>query len=127
MTKRIRSIWGRFRSQEPLAREFIGMTTTAQAEAKVFVQVAAPGRVTRAMWTTLRTTRDGRLVLTLLDTAEQLVLVCRGRYALPLIEARVGRFTDVTLLAPDGSRIMLQLDERKRPRHPEGDEAVAAC
>jgi hypothetical protein len=55
------------------------------------------------------------------------VLVRRGRYELPLIEARVGRMTEVTLAGPDGGVIMLQLEERKRPRRPEGDEAVAAC
>ncbi|MEA2445458.1 MAG: hypothetical protein QOJ12_2750 [Thermoleophilales bacterium] len=103
------------------------MTTTAQAEADVFVQLAAQGHPTRAMWTTLRYTDDRRLVLTLADTAEEVVLIDRGRYEMPLIEARVGRYTEVTLLRPDGSRIMLQLEERKRPRHPMGDEAVAAC
>jgi hypothetical protein len=97
-------------------------------EADVFVQFAAPGRWTRAMCTTLRCTDDGRVVLTLADTAEQVVLVSRGRYALPLIEAKVGnRMTEVTLAGPDGGRIMLQLDQRKRPRHPKGDEAAAAC
>jgi hypothetical protein len=113
--------------QEARSPEFMGVTTTAHAEAKVFVQVAGQGRATRAMWTTVRSTGDGRLVLTLPDAAEQVVLVNHGRYELPLIEARVGRYTEVTLLRPDGGRIMLQLDERKRPRHPEGDEAVAAC
>jgi hypothetical protein len=103
------------------------VTTTAHAEAAVFVQLAAQGRATRAMWTTLRYTDDRRLVLTLVDTAEELVLVDGGRYELPLIESRVGRYTELTLLGPDGARIMLQLEERKRPRHPMGDEAVAAC
>jgi hypothetical protein len=98
----------------------------AHGVADVFVQLAAQGRVTRAMWTTLRSTDDGRLVLTLPDTGAQVVLVDRGRYELPLIEARVGRYTEVTLLGPDGTRIMLQLEERKRPRHPQGGEAVAA-
>jgi hypothetical protein len=97
-------------------------------EADVFVQFAAPGRWTRAMCTTLQCTDDGRVVLTLGDTAEQVVLVSRGRYALPLIEAKVGSsVTEVTLAVPDGGRIMLQLEERKRPRHPEGDEAATAC
>jgi predicted nucleic acid-binding Zn-ribbon protein len=91
------------------------------------VQLAAEGRSTRAMCTTLAYTDDEQLVLTLEDTAEQVVLVRRGRYELPLIEARVGRHTEVTLAAPDGGRIMLQLEERKRPRHPEGDGAAAAC
>lgn len=103
------------------------VTTPAHAEADVFVQLAVQGCPTRAMWTKLRYTDDHRLVLTLVDTAEEVVLVDRGRYELPLIEARVGRYTEVTLLRPDGGRIMLQLEERKRPRHPMGDEAVAAC
>jgi hypothetical protein len=96
-------------------------------QADVFVQLAAAGRSTRAMCTTLRFTDDEQLVLTLEDTSEQVVLVRRGRYELPLIAARVGRMTEVTLAGPDGGVIMLQLEERKRPRHPEGDEAVAAC
>lgn len=91
------------------------------------MQLASEGRSTRAMCTTLRFTDDEQLVLTLEDTAEQVVLVRRGRYELPLIEARVGLQTEVTLAAPGGGRIMLQLAQRKRPRHPEGDEAVAAC
>ena len=96
-------------------------------QADVFVQLAAAGRLTRAMCATLRYTDDEQLVLTLEDTHEQVVLVRRGRYELPLIEARVGRMTEVTLAGPDGGVIMLQLEERKRPRHPEGDGAVAAC
>ena len=103
------------------------MDTRIPSQADVFVQLAAEGRSTRAMCTTLRYTDDDQLVLTLQDTAEQVVLVRRGRYELPLIEARVGRLTEVTLAGPDGGLIMLQLEERKRPRHPEGDEAVAAC
>ena len=103
------------------------MDTRIASHADVFVQLAAEGRSTRAMCTTLRYTDDDQLVLTLQDTAEQVVLVRRGRYELPLIEARVGRLTEVTLAGPDGGLIMLQLEERKRPRHPEGDEAVAAC
>jgi hypothetical protein len=79
------------------------------------------------MWTKLRCTRNGQVVLTLDDTDEQLVLVDGGRYELPLIEARVGRWLELTLAGPDGDRIMLQVQERKRPRRPEGDEAVAAC
>jgi hypothetical protein len=103
------------------------MTKHLHAEAAVFVQLAAQGHVTRAMWTTLRSIYDGRLVLMLPDTGTQVVLVDGGRFELPLIEARVGRHTEVTLLGPDGTRIMLQLEERKRPRHPQGGEAVAAC
>jgi hypothetical protein len=98
-----------------------------QPQADVFVQLAAEGRSTRAMCTTVSFTDDEQLVLTLQDTAEQVVLVKRGRYELPLIEARVGRLTEVTLAGPDGGLIMLQLEERKRPRRPEGDEAAAAC
>jgi hypothetical protein len=106
---------------------FSFVTSSLHGEADVFVQLAGAGASTRAMCTKLRYTATGRLVLTLVDTAEQLVLVDRGRYELPLIEARVGRDTEVTLAAPDGSRIMLQLQERKRPRHPEGDGAVVTC
>jgi hypothetical protein len=121
------ALFGVVSSQKRPPCELSGVTATTHAEADVFVQLAVEGRATRAMWTTLRYTEDGRLVLTLLDTAEELVLVDRGRYELPLLEARVGRYTEVTLLGPDGGRIMLQLEERQRPRHREGDEAVAAC
>jgi hypothetical protein len=103
------------------------VATTIHGEAEVFVQVAAHGRCTRAMCSTVHYTDDGRLVLALEDSDEPVVLLNRGRYELPLIEARVGRHTEVTLLGPGGDRIMLQLQERKRPRRPEGDEAVAAC
>ena len=127
MPKSLLRKFGRFQSQTSRRFGLSVVTATAHDEADVFVQLAAEGRTTRAMWTTLRYTDDGRLVLTLPDTAEQLVLVDRGRYELPLIEARVGRHTEVTLLGPDGDRIMLQLRERKRPRHPKGDEAAAAC
>jgi hypothetical protein len=106
---------------------FICVETRVQSQAEVFVQLTAEGRSTRAMCTSLRYTDDEQIVLMLEDTSEQVVLVTRGRYVLPLIEARLGRHTEVTLAAPDGGRIMLQLEERKRPRHPEGDEAAAAC
>lgn len=106
---------------------FLFVETRGHKQADVFVQLAADGRQTRAMCTTVRYTDDEQLVLTLADTAEQVVLVRGGRYELPLIEARVGRFTEVTLAGPDGGRIMVQVEERKRPRHPVGDGAAAAC
>ena len=106
---------------------FLFVDTRGHRQADVFVQLAAEGRLTRAMCTTLRYTDDEQLVLTLQDTAEQVVLVKGGRYELPLLEARVGRYTAVTLAGPDGGRIMLPVEERNRPRHPLGDEAAAAC
>ena len=106
---------------------FLFVETRGHKQADVFVQLAAEGRLTRAMCTTVRYTDDEQLVLTLEDSSEQVVLVKGGRYELPLIEARVGRYTEVTLAGPDGGRIMLQVEERKRPRHPVGDGAAAAC
>jgi hypothetical protein len=104
------------------------MAPRSHTESEVFVQLAGRGSSTIAMWATLRYTDDDeRLVLKLGDTAEQVVLARSGRYELPLIEARVGRHTEVTLAAPDGGWIMLQLPERERPRRPEGDGAIAAC
>jgi hypothetical protein len=120
-------LFGGLSSQETQRFVFPFVTPTLHGEADVFVQLAGFGPATRAMCTKLRYTAAGRVVLTLEDTAEQVVLIDRGRYELPLIEARVGRHTEVTLAGPGGGRIMLQLQQRKRPRHPEGDGAVAAC
>jgi hypothetical protein len=126
MTQRRRDSW-RNASQDCDLRVFKCVVTKPRGEADVFVQFAGAGQSTRAMCTTVRYTDDGRLVLTLADTAEQVVLLRRGRYELPLIAAHVGRHTEVTLAGPDGVRIILQLEQRKRPRRLGGDEAVAAC
>ena len=99
-------------------------------EAAVFVQMAGEGGQPRAMCTTVRFTLDGELVLSLDDTAEELVLLRGGRYELPLLEARVGRHCELTLVAPWGERIMLQFDRagtQTAPPPEEGDGAVAAC
>ena len=100
-------------------------------EAAVFVQMADGGHSPRAMCTTVHVT-DDELVLKLdedyLD--EGLVLVRRGRYELPLLEARAGQHWELTLAAPWGERIMLQFDRagtQTAPPPEEGDGAVAAC
>jgi hypothetical protein len=82
------------------------------------------------MCTTVRYTPDDKLVLSLDDTAEELVLLRSGRYELPLLEARAGRHWELTLAAPWGERIMLQFDRagtQTAPPPEEGDGAVAAC
>ena len=102
-------------------------------EAAVFVQMADGGHAPRAMCTTVHITDDDLLVLQLdedhLD--EQLVLVRRGRYELPLLEARAGQHWELTLAAPWGERIMLQFDragtQTAPPPEETGDGAVAAC
>jgi hypothetical protein len=102
-------------------------------EAAVFVQMADGGHSPRAMCTTVHVTDDDLLVLKLdedyLD--EGLVLVRRGRYELPLLEARAGQHWELTLAAPWGERIMLQFDragtQTAPPPEETGDGAVAAC
>jgi hypothetical protein len=101
-------------------------------QAAVFVQLADGGHSPRAMCTTVHVTDDDLLVLRLDedDSDEHLVLVRRGRYELPLLEARAGRHWELTLAAPWGERIMLQfLDAGTQTAPPpeEGDGAVAAC
>jgi hypothetical protein len=81
------------------------------------------------MCTTVRLTDDGQLVLALDDGPDQplLVLVRRGRYELPVLEARAGRYWEVTLAAPGGERIMLQFDRagtQMAPPPEEGDGAM---
>ena len=99
-------------------------------EAAVFVQMADGGHSPRAMCTTVHLTDDDLLVLQLdeEDSDEQLVLVRRGRYELPLLEARAGRHWELTLAAPWGERIMLQFDRagtQTAPPPEEGDGAVS--
>lgn len=96
-------------------------------KAAVFVQMAREGACPRAMCTSVRYTPDHRLVLSLEDTAEELVLLRGGRYQLPLLEARAGRHWELTLAAPWGERIMLQFDRagtQTAPPPEEGDGAV---
>ena len=96
----------------------------------VFVQMGGDERSPRALCTTVRFTPDDKLVLSLDDTAEELVLLRGGRYELPLLEARAGRHWELTLAAPWGERIMLQFDRagtQTAPPPEEGDGAVAAC
>ena len=100
-------------------------------EAAVFVQMADGGHVPRALCTTVHLTDDDQLVLKLDEgnPDEQLVLVSRGRYELPLLEARAGRHWELTLAAPWGERIMLQFENagtQTAPPPEEGDGAVAA-
>ena len=99
-------------------------------EAAVFVQMADGGHSPRAMCTTVHVTGD-ELVLKLDedDADEHLVLVRRGRYELPLLEARAGQHWELTLAAPWGERIMLQFDRagtQMAPPPEEGDGAIAA-
>jgi hypothetical protein len=102
-------------------------------EAAVFVQMADGGHSPKALCTTVHFTDDDLLVLKLdedyLD--EGLVLVRRGRYELPLLEARAGQHWELTLAAPWGERIMLQFDragtQTAPPPEETGDGAVAAC
>jgi hypothetical protein len=105
---------------------------TAIHEAAVFVQLADGGHSPRALCTTVHVTDDHLLVLNLDEDYfdEQLVLVRGGRYAFPLLEARAGRYWELTLAAPWGERIMLQFDNagtQTAPPPEEGDGAVAAC
>ena len=96
-------------------------------KAAVFVQLAREGTSPRALCTTVRYTPDDKLVLSLDDTAEELVLLHGGRYQLPLLEARAGRHWELTLAAPWGERIMLQFDRagtQTAPPPEEGDGAV---
>ena len=102
-------------------------------EAAVFVQMADGGHSPKALCTTVHFTDDDLLVLKLdedyLD--EGLVLVRRGRYELPLLEARAGQHWELTLAAPWGERIMLQFEragtQTAPPPEETGDGAVAAC
>jgi hypothetical protein len=101
-------------------------------EAAVFVQLGDGRCAPRAMCTTVHVTEDDLLVLQLDedDSDDQLVLVRRGRYELPLLEARAGQHWELTLAAPWGERIMLQFDRagtQTAPPPEEGDGAVAAC
>jgi hypothetical protein len=101
-------------------------------EAAVFVQMADGGRSPKALCTTVHFTDDELLVLKLDEDQldEGLVLVRRGRYELPLLEARAGQHWELTLAAPWGERIMLQFDRagtQTAPPPEEGDGAVAAC
>jgi hypothetical protein len=102
-------------------------------EAAVFVQMADGGRSPKALCTTVHFTDDELLVLKLDEDQldEGLVLVRRGRYELPLLEARAGRHWELTLAAPWGERIMLQFDragtQTAPPPEETGDGAVAAC
>jgi hypothetical protein len=102
-------------------------------EAAVFVQMADGGRSPKALCTTVHFTDDDLLVLKLDEDQldEGLVLVRRGRYELPLLEARAGRHWELTLAAPWGERIMLQFDragtQTAPPPEETGDGAVAAC
>ena len=102
-------------------------------EAAVFVQMADGGRSPRAMCTTVHFTDDELLVLRLDEgesDGDHIVLVRRGRYELPLLEARAGEHWELTLAAPWGERIMLQFDgagTQTAPPPEEGDGAVAAC
>lgn len=101
-------------------------------EAAVFVQMADGGHSPRAMCTTVHVS-DDLLVLNLDEDflADELVLVRRGRYELPLLEARAGQHWELTLAAPWGERIMLQFDragtQTAPPPEETGDGAVAAC
>lgn len=98
--------------------------------AAVFVQMAREGASPRALCTTVHYTPDDKLILSLDDSAEDLVLLHGGRYQLPLLEARAGRHWELTLAAPWGERIMLQFDRagtQTAPPPEEGDGAVAAC
>jgi len=113
-------------------RYVIPYVGTGIHEAAVFVQMADGGHSPRALCTTVHFTEDDLLVLNLdedyLD--EGLVLVRRGKYELPLLEARAGRHWELTLAAPWGVRIMLQFDRagtQTAPPPEEGDGAVAAC
>jgi hypothetical protein len=103
--------------------------TNDRREVAVFVQMADGGPSPRAMCTTVRLTDGGQLVLSLDDGYEQLVLVRRGRYEMPVLEARAGRYWELTLAAPGGERIMLQFDRagtQMAPPPEEGDGAIAA-
>jgi hypothetical protein len=100
--------------------------------AAVFVQMAFGANTPRAMCSTVHYTDDEQLVLQLdeHDPDDHLVLVRDGRYEFPLIEARAGRYWELTLVAPWGERIMLQFDgagTQTAPPPEEGDGAVAAC
>lgn len=96
----------------------------------MFVQIGPAGESPRALCTSVRYTADDRLILNLDDSGDDLVLVRGGRYQLPLLEARAGRYWELTLAAPGGERIMLQFDRagtQTAPPPEEGDGAVAAC
>jgi len=125
---RILGVW----LSQTCGRYVVPHVGTGIQEAAVFVQMADGGRSPRAMCTTVHFTDDDLLVLKLDDddSDDQLVLVRRGRYQLPLLEARAGRHWELTLAAPWGERIMLQFDRagtQTAPPPEEGDGAVAAC